>query len=93
MEELQGHTVRRVEGGLKRAQQGSAQIVEFVWTELEERFGRAIDRQDMNVGCIEFYPIIPARGWIEEEGLGWILGGSEGMNLIPCSAFLKNRAP
>jgi hypothetical protein len=27
--------------------------------------------------------IIPARGWIEEEGLGWIQGGSEEFKLIP----------
>ena len=27
--------------------------------------------------------IIPARGWIQEGGLGWIQGGSEGMELNP----------
>jgi hypothetical protein len=27
--------------------------------------------------------IIPARGWIQEEGLGWILGGSEELKPDP----------
>jgi hypothetical protein len=33
--------------------------------------------------------IIPARGWIEGEGLGWIQGGSEGMKPILDTQFKK----